>query len=702
MRDFKDRFRFGLTTLVVLSTILSVVVYNRISKEIDSIQTNTQSRIDTLQALLDQQTVNSSASSLWHFLNFLKGDEIIFIKVVTPDGFPLIEQGQVDNNRSMSNILMRQYHFVISSMGVKKFDLIFDVDLFQMSIRVIRSDMIYFITILLLFGANILFYSFYYYRANRHKDLALSLLSKVSTENPDIVSEMESKTKLFPHGQVKSVYENIIGILKKHNQYMAMFLEQSKLVALGNLASQVAHDIRSPLAALDMALKDDVSLPESKRIIVRTATNRIHEIAHELLRKNRAQSAGSEEENVLSKILLSSIIESIVTEKRTQFRSKPNISIQSKLDENSYGIFVSTNTREFKRIISNLINNSVEAFANSSGDITVGIKRLDGVNKKICVEVVDNGKGIPAHIIAKLGDRGVSFGKDASGGSGSGLGIYHAKASVEKWGGQFSISSKENFGTTICITLPEVTHPSTFVPNIRLAAGQKVVILDDDQSIHQIWNGRFESAKSKDSNIEIIHFSTIADCEAWMKSNRADVYLVDYELLGNRETGLDFIERMRIEKQSALVTSRYEETAIQERCERIGVGLIPKGLAPYVPIAIEAIASGPSASTKAEQLDAILIDDDMLVQMIWETKASDKKLKVKVYGDPSEVDFSKLSKDCPIYIDSNLKDGVKGEVIAEKLHKDGFSKIFLATGYEKKHFAHLTFLAGVIGKEPPW
>ncbi|OFZ38424.1 MAG: hypothetical protein A2451_02025 [Bdellovibrionales bacterium RIFOXYC2_FULL_39_8] len=482
-------------------------------------------------------------------------------------------------------------------------------------------------------------------------------------------------------------------------------IENNKTMEVFNVTKQVAHDIRSPLAALDMALKDDASLPESKRLIVRTATNRIHEIANELLQKNKSTISknevdSKEDESVMQKILLSSVAESIVAEKRMQYRARQGILIQSNLSENSYGIFVSIHTREFRRIISNLINNSVEAFTGGIGNITVGIKRAEA-EKMVCIEVTDNGKGMPSHIVAKLGERGVSFGKESSAGSGSGLGVFHAKSSVEKWGGKFAIESKENQGTTVKIYLPEAQLPISFVPKIKLSVGQKVVVLDDDQSIHQIWNGRFDSAKTHESNVEIVHFAAIADCEKWMERDRANLYLIDFEFLGNKESGFDFIVRKNLQKQTVLVTSRYEEPELQAKCESAGIGLVPKGLAAYVPIVIESPASTTSAKV-AERLDAILIDDDLLVQMIWEAKAADKKLKVKIYSDPSEVDFSKIAHDCPIYIDSNLKDGVKGEGIAAKLHSEGFSRLYLATGYEKEHFAHLTFLKGVIGKEPPW
>lgn len=51
--------------------------------------------------------------------------------------------------------------------------------------------------------------------------------------------------------------------------------------------TQVSHDIRSPLAALEMISGSINELPEEKRIIVRSAINRIRDIANSLLKENK-------------------------------------------------------------------------------------------------------------------------------------------------------------------------------------------------------------------------------------------------------------------------------------------------------------------------------------------------------------------------------------------------------------------------------
>jgi two-component system sensor histidine kinase SenX3 len=70
------------------------------------------------------------------------------------------------------------------------------------------------------------------------------------------------------------------------------------------------------------------------------------------------------------------------------------------------------------------------------------------------VKVMDSGKGIPQHLIDKLGSKGISFGKEGHQTAGSGLGLYHAMTTVKSWGGDLSIASLEGQGTTITIKIP--------------------------------------------------------------------------------------------------------------------------------------------------------------------------------------------------------------------------------------------------------
>jgi hypothetical protein len=61
-----------------------------------------------------------------------------------------------------------------------------------------------------------------------------------------------------------------------------------------------------------------------------------------------------------------------------------------------------------------------------------------------------------------------------------------------------------------------------------------------------------------------------------------------------------------------------------------------------------------------------------------------------------------IPKDTPVYIDSDLGDGIKGEEIAKTIHEKGFSTICLETGHPPASFPKMPWIKEIISKEPPW
>jgi signal transduction histidine kinase len=512
------------------------------------------------------------------------------------------------------------------------------------------------------------------------------------------LDDPHSETTQFEIREFREIYLRIAESIKLREQIQFQ-------TAMVNVASQVSHDIRSPLSALSLMTSQLSSIPEEKRIIIRSAVNRINDIANDLLIKGKELS--SQKTNHLSDnsnhttavnsgmlaILLSPLIDSIVSEKRIQFREKQGVEIESDITH-GYGLFANINATELKRTISNLVNNAIEAFPNESGKVTVAIRKY---GEQAAIIIQDNGKGIPENILKKLGEMGVSHGKEGTQ-SGIGLGVYHAKKTVEGSGGKFQIQSREGAGTTITLTFSKIPAPKWFVEKLILLPNMTITSLDDDISIHQIWKGRFESKNTSDFGIEHLTFTSGTDFKTWVASQTHDaksarLYLVDYELLNQTATGLDIVEKLGLGSQAILVTSRYEEDKIRERCERLGVRLIPKAMAGFVPIEI----------TKPRELvDGILLDNDDLVHSCWAIDAisKDKRFVGFYSADDFFTNAALYDPQTKIYVDSNLGNGVKGEVISQEIHKLGFKNIYLCTGYQASQFPPMPWIKEVIGKDP--
>ncbi|AZZ37479.1 hypothetical protein CIK05_11970 [Bdellovibrio sp. qaytius] len=217
--------------------------------------------------------------------------------------------------------------------------------------------------------------------------------------------------------------------------------------ALSTQAKQVAHDIRSPLSVLNMIVPLLTDASDEKKDLINQAVERINSIASELLSKRtNANSYGY-------KINPQNLVEKIINEKKVVLNKgvvlkhdivRRDLEISSKLKES-----------ELERMLSNLINNSIEAVDLNKGQILCSFLTNENYFEFV---VVDNGKGIPHHLIDKLGQKGASFGKESHTSSGTGLGLFHAKNAIEAVGGKLVIVSPANQGTIVKIQLPKVLN----------------------------------------------------------------------------------------------------------------------------------------------------------------------------------------------------------------------------------------------------
>jgi signal transduction histidine kinase len=226
--------------------------------------------------------------------------------------------------------------------------------------------------------------------------------------------------------------------------------------ALNDLAAQVAHDVRSPLAALSAVAPDFYLLPGDSGALARAAINRINEIANDLLRKyrdvgpmpakDRPAEVPKDDAGIRQKCNVADIVNEIIQEKRLLLRSKPDIKIATIIAPAARGRMVCVAPSDLKRTISNLINNSVEAL-NCRGVVHIQLQALED---QVVLQISDNGPGIPPDVVPKLGEKGFSFGKTG----GSGLGLHHARSVVRQCGGNLSIVSAQGRGTRVEVFLP--------------------------------------------------------------------------------------------------------------------------------------------------------------------------------------------------------------------------------------------------------
>ena len=162
-------------------------------------------------------------------------------------------------------------------------------------------------------------------------------------------------------------------------------------------------------------------------------------------------------------------------------------------------------------------------------------------------------------------------------------------------------------------------------------------------------------------------------------------------MIGESLTGLDLISEYGLHGKSILVTSHYSDRKIQANCTRLGVKMIPKESVVNL-----FIKSG--VETKIKEI--VLIDDDQFTHLSW--KRSSLEQDFKLHGFYSVDEFlnsaEKFNLNTPIFIDSNLGENKKGEVLSEDIFKLGFTELYLATGMSKADIVQPYWIKGVHGK----
>lgn len=222
-------------------------------------------------------------------------------------------------------------------------------------------------------------------------------------------------------------------------------INDARIDALLTVSEKVAHDIRSPLSAINLVISKAAFPDAEYKEIFDGAVKRIDETATKILTQYRTKT-GRENEQV-EKVDLPDIINEIVKEKKVL-----NTKVDFEIVTNSESGLALAIKLDMERIISNILDNSIFALKNIiEPKIFVGI---EDSNDMISLSITDNGTGIPEQVVKLLGNERITTKADT--GQGNGIGLLHAKRVIERFNGRFEISSQENVGTTIKISLPKV------------------------------------------------------------------------------------------------------------------------------------------------------------------------------------------------------------------------------------------------------
>lgn len=241
-----------------------------------------------------------------------------------------------------------------------------------------------------------------------------------------------------------------IGKLSKTFNSMMDKLEQTEKQR-ADFTSDVAHELRTPMTSIGGFIEGilDGTIPKEKHDIyltrvsseIKRLTNMVKDLL--ILSKMDADDAALEK----SVFDINDLIRRSIISFESAIKRK-NIFINVNFAEKN--TFVYANSDDIKRVLINLIHNSIK-FSNEAGNVTITV---EAIKNKVYVYIKDSGVGIDQEDLENIWTRfyksDKSRGKDKSG---TGLGLSIVFSVIKRHNETIDVKSQKGMGTEFVFTL---------------------------------------------------------------------------------------------------------------------------------------------------------------------------------------------------------------------------------------------------------
>ncbi|MGE3682679.1 MAG: sensor histidine kinase [Bdellovibrionales bacterium] len=267
-------------------------------------------------------------------------------------------------------------------------------------------------------------------------------------------------------------FAELIEIQREYGALANRLKIAAEQATVGLIASKVRHDATQAILALKVGLKRLSFRPSVSDVeMVMTALKRIEFTIREIPKLDLSTEplpefttrAEGPMPATLESHEVAGLIEPLVTEfSALAVDSGKTVDIHLELFCDARSLLVKVDPERFRRMIVNLLANSIEAIS-ESGEVLISV--CDTPASLVEIRISDTGKGIPPHLIGSIGKPGFTFGKA----HGSGVGLSSAVEYVTQWQGSLTVDSEEGSGTTVVISLPKGAAPRKSNSVSRLA-----------------------------------------------------------------------------------------------------------------------------------------------------------------------------------------------------------------------------------------
>ncbi|GAB4337928.1 MAG: hypothetical protein Kow0037_21430 [Calditrichia bacterium] len=249
--------------------------------------------------------------------------------------------------------------------------------------------------------------------------------------------------KGFSLGEAEDVSFLYVRDLSEQKRLEQLSIQTEKMVALGQLAAGIAHEIRNPLFSLnnnvDYLKKKACENPVMEEIYpeLKDSIDRIHRIVSDVLDFSRPH------EPEFREVAMANVIESALRLVKKQFEWS-QVTIEKEISPN---LKAECDPHLIEQVLVNLFLNAFNAME-KKGKLKISACQKDGW---VEIMVADTGKGIPPEDLKRIFDPFYS-----NSAAGTGLGLAIVQRILDQHGARYQVDSQPYMGTTFKIYLPEM------------------------------------------------------------------------------------------------------------------------------------------------------------------------------------------------------------------------------------------------------
>lgn len=237
------------------------------------------------------------------------------------------------------------------------------------------------------------------------------------------------------------LYESLKRQMAELKETQEQLIQAAKLAAIGELASNIAHEINNPLTSILgyaelMKEETDINSIMSDIEVIEKESLRARDIVHQLLEFSRKRQIEIKEINI------NDIMSEVLALTAVPLKDS-NINISK-----HYGDIplIEGDANQLKQVFLNIINNAIFAM---HGDGILGVAtRMDRDN--VYIEISDTGKGIPPEVLHRIFEPFFTTKQE----KGTGLGLSISYKIIESHKGRIDVESEKGRGTKFTVVLP--------------------------------------------------------------------------------------------------------------------------------------------------------------------------------------------------------------------------------------------------------